>query len=107
MSIPRRMKEPRIDHDALGKEIEAQIKGAHGAEIHTRAQVRLDTAEKRAKQLTEQQQSVRNELRRTDENLARLQRLRDQLAANEADITIELGSELEAINYLRQSGISL
>lgn len=103
---PRTMRTPKINFDALFQQFAEWRTRAETADIRTRAEVRLDDAEKT-------RESINAEIVDVREELARLERLRQQiealdmrLKANEADLNIELAAINAEIASLRDSGVN-
>lgn len=107
MTAPAVMSMPKIDFAALEKEIARDLKDAQGEQIYSRAQVRLETAIKDQKRLEDEQKSFRREIARADKCIADLQSIREQQAANEADVATELNAVLETIGALQKAGVTL
>jgi predicted nucleic acid-binding Zn-ribbon protein len=107
MTAKTTLKTPRINHATLSQEIARKIITTEGADIHTRAQVRLDTATKEADALEREKRGAEADIAATRKNMEDLQTLLDRQIANVEDIGIELTAVLEQINSLRQSGVTL
>lgn len=107
MTAPAVMSMPKIDFAALEKEIARDLRDAKGEQIYSRAQVRLETALKDQKRLESEAKAFRFEITRADKCIADLQSIREQQAANEADVATELNAVLELISALQKAGITL
>lgn len=106
-AIPTRvMRAPRLNHEALEREIALLASNAETADIATRSQVRLEHNEAERDRLEAERMDINAEIEHVKRSEAKLRELREKLEANLADVSIDLTGIHAAISALREAGIS-
>lgn len=103
---PKLMSTPKVDHDALIRELEILHNYAETADIKSRSQVRLESAESERERLELERAEVREQIERIERIMQKVEDIHRKLRANEADINIDILSQLATINVLREAGVT-